>query len=76
MSGLDWFVLVSTLGLIGVYGTWKSRGVRDMGGYFRDRSLHWPTIGLSIMASAGIPDSFRHLGSPFCDIEGQDHYVV
>ena len=51
MSGLDWFVLVGTIGLIGVYGTWKSRGVRDMGGYFRDRSLNWPTIGLSIMAT-------------------------
>ena len=51
MSGLDWFVLVGTIGLIGVYGAWKSRGVRDMGGYFRDRSLNWPTIGLSIMAT-------------------------
>lgn len=51
MSGLDWVVLIGTLGFIGIYGTWKSRGVHDMGTYFRDRSLSWPTIGLSIMAT-------------------------
>ncbi|MBX9812389.1 MAG: hypothetical protein K2Y16_12375 [Burkholderiales bacterium] len=51
MSGLDWLVLVGTLGFIGVYGAWKSRGVRTMETYFRDRSLHWPTIGLGIMAT-------------------------
>lgn len=51
MSVLDWFVLVGTLGFIGVYGAWKTRGVRDMESYFRDDSLRWPTIGLSIMAT-------------------------
>lgn len=51
MSGLDWLVMVGTLGFIGVYGAWKSRGVRDMETYFRDRSLKWPTIGLGIMAT-------------------------
>jgi Na+/proline symporter len=51
VSALDWAVLLGTLGFIGVYGTWKARGVRDMAGYFRDDSLRWPTIGLSIMAT-------------------------
>jgi solute:Na+ symporter, SSS family len=51
VSPLDWAVLLGTLGFIGVYGTWKARGVRDMEGYFRDDTLRWPTIGLSIMAT-------------------------
>lgn len=51
LSSLDWLVLVGTLGFIGVYGAWKSRGVRDMADYFRDRSVSWPTIGLGIMAT-------------------------
>ena len=35
MSALDWIVLVGTLAFIGIYGAWKTRGVRDMEGYFR-----------------------------------------
>ena len=52
MTGLDWVVLVGTLGFIVVYGAWKTRGVRDMDTYFRGgNTLRWPTIGLSIMAT-------------------------
>jgi solute:Na+ symporter, SSS family len=51
VSPLDWVVLLGTLAFIGVYGAWKARGVRDMEGYFRDDTLRWPTIGLSIMAT-------------------------
>jgi solute:Na+ symporter, SSS family len=51
VSALDWVVLLGTLAFIGVYGAWKARGVRDMEGYFRDDTLRWPTIGLSIMAT-------------------------
>lgn len=52
MSGLDWAVLVATIGFIVVYGAWRTRGARDMDAYFRgDYSLRWPTIGLSIMAT-------------------------
>jgi Na+/proline symporter len=52
VSGLDWLVLVGTIGFIVAYGTWKTRGVTDMDGYFRgDNTLRWPTIGLSIMAT-------------------------
>jgi Na+/proline symporter len=48
---LDWIVLVSTLAFIAIYGTLRTRRARDMDSYFQDRSLRWPTIGLSIMAT-------------------------
>lgn len=51
MSGLDWLVLVGTIAFIGIYGWWKTRDTADMRTYFRDDSLRWPTIGLSIMAT-------------------------
>lgn len=51
MSALDWVVLLGTIGFIVGYGSWKSRGVQNMEGYFRDSTLKWPTIGLSIMAT-------------------------
>ena len=51
MTALDWLVLVGTIAFIGVYGWWKTRGTQDMETYFRDQSLRWPTIGLSIMAT-------------------------
>jgi SSS family transporter len=52
LSALDWLVLGGTIAFIVIYGTVRTRGVRDMEGYFRgDQSLRWPTIGLSIMAT-------------------------
>jgi solute:Na+ symporter, SSS family len=52
MSLVDWVVLFGTLGVIVVYGLWKTRGPSDMAGYlhggYRDR---WLTIGLSVMAT-------------------------
>ncbi len=52
MSALDWAVLAGTLAFIGIWGVWKSRGIRDMEGYIRaGNTLKWPTIGLSIMAT-------------------------
>jgi len=52
MSLLDWAVLVSTLAFIAIYGAWRTRGVRDVEGYFLGgQTLRWPTIGLSIMAT-------------------------
>lgn len=51
MSTLDWIVLVGTIGFIVAYGAWKSRDVKSMETYFRDSTLKWPTIGLSIMAT-------------------------
>src|SRR5688500_13410368 len=52
MSTLDWAVLLGTLAFIVIYGTWKSRGSKDIEGYLKgDNSMKWWTIGLSIMAT-------------------------
>ena len=52
MSGLDWFVLAASLVGIVVYGVWRGRGSHDLGGYLlADRTMRWPTITLSIMAT-------------------------
>jgi len=52
MSALDWCVLAGTIGLIVLYGLWKTRGPTSMGEYvhggYRDR---WLTIGLAVMAT-------------------------
>ncbi len=52
MTVLDTVVLVTTLLAIAFYGTWVSRGQRDLQGYLKGGSnLRWGTIGLSIMAT-------------------------
>lgn len=51
MTLLDWIVLIGTIAFIAIYGAWRARGVRDAETYFRDQTLRWPTIGLSIMAT-------------------------
>jgi len=52
VSVLDWVVMAGTIAFIVIYGTWRTRGVRDVEGYFHGgHTLKWPTIGLSIMAT-------------------------
>ena len=52
MSPLDFAVLFGTLLAIAAYGIWKTRGSRDLEGYFRgDHAMKWGTIGLSVMAT-------------------------
>lgn len=52
MNPIDYGVVVLTLLMIVCYGSWKSRGSKDLEGYFKgDSSLKWGTIGLSIMAT-------------------------
>lgn len=52
MSGLDWIILVATIGAIVSYGAWKTRGAKDIDGYLRgNNELGWATIGLSVMAT-------------------------
>ncbi|MFT6500428.1 MAG: Na+/proline symporter [Crocinitomicaceae bacterium] len=52
MSGIDWFVLMSTLILIVAYGTWKTRKNSNLESYLKgNNSENWATIGLSIMAT-------------------------
>ncbi|MDQ3192627.1 MAG: sodium:solute symporter [Bacteroidota bacterium] len=52
MTSLDWIILFSTLAFIVIYGTWKSRGSKNIEGYLKgDNEMKWYTVGLSIMAT-------------------------
>ena len=52
MQALDWIVLVATLLGIVIYGTWKTRGSKNVQDFVRggNRS-NWWTVGLSVMAT-------------------------
>jgi len=52
MQILDWIVLVSTLLFIVVYGSYKTRGSKNVDDYVRGGNKDkWWTIGLSVMAT-------------------------
>ncbi len=52
MTTLDWIVLACTLLLIILYGVFRSRGSKDLEGYFlSNRSMPWYVILLSIMGT-------------------------
>jgi Na+/proline symporter len=52
MQTLDWIVLIATLLTIVVYGTWKTRGSKDVQDYIRGgNTSRWWTVGLSVMAT-------------------------
>lgn len=52
MQLLDWIVLIGTLLLIVGYGTWKTRGSKNVEDYIKGgNESKWWTIGLSVMAT-------------------------
>ena len=52
MSLLDWAVLVGTLLFIVIYGTWRTRGSKDINSYLKGgNDARWWTVGLSVMAT-------------------------
>lgn len=52
MSNFDWIILLGTLLFIVIYGTWKTRGSKDIHGYLLGgNQAKWWTIGLSVMAT-------------------------
>ncbi|MEO6254838.1 MAG: sodium:solute symporter, partial [Ferruginibacter sp.] len=52
MSGIDWIILIVTLGGIIMYGIYKSRTTKNLEGYFlSNRSLPWYLVLLSIMGT-------------------------
>lgn len=52
MQTLDWIVLIGTLATIVGYGTWKTRGSKNVQDYVKGGSdSKWWTIGLSVMAT-------------------------
>src|SRR6195952_860706 len=52
MSLTDWIVLAVTILTIVIYGSWKSRGSKNINSYLLgDQSMPWYTVGLSVMAT-------------------------
>lgn len=52
MTVVDWIVLISFIGFVVLYGTWKSRNTKDVDGYIRaGRTSKWWLVALSIMAT-------------------------
>ena len=52
MNALDYFVLIGTLVGIAAYGTWRTRGKRDLKTYLKGTgNARWLAIGLSVMAT-------------------------
>lgn len=51
MTSLDWVVLIGFLSFVVVYGTWKTRGKKDIKDFLLARKTRWYTVTLSIMAT-------------------------
>src|SRR4030042_2626659 len=52
MRPLDWILMSSFLAFVVAYGVWKTRGKKDMQGFFlANRSTPWYAITISIMAT-------------------------
>jgi solute:Na+ symporter, SSS family len=52
MNLLDWIILFGTLLAIVLYGTWKTRGAKNIESYLKgDNTMKWWMIGVSIMAT-------------------------
>ncbi|WP_020528491.1 sodium:solute symporter [Flexithrix dorotheae] len=69
MTLLDWFVLGGTLLFIVVYGTWKTKGSKDIQGYLLgNKEAQWFTVALSIMATQASAITFLSApGQAFSD---------
>jgi SSS family transporter len=52
MSPIDWTVLCATLGLVVLYGLWRSRGRSSLDQYMlAGRTMPWYAVALSVMAT-------------------------
>jgi Na+/proline symporter len=52
MNTIDWLILFGTLTFIVLYGTWKTRGSKNIETYLKgDNTMKWWMIGISIMAT-------------------------
>jgi solute:Na+ symporter, SSS family len=69
MHPLDWVVLASFLLFVAVYGVWKTRGRKDMPGYFlSNRSTPWYAVTISIMATQASAITFLSMpGQAYVD---------
>jgi Na+/proline symporter len=66
---IDWTVLIATLAIIVGYGTWKTRGSKNVQDYVRGgNTTKWWTIGLSVMATQASAITFLSTtGQAFSD---------
>ncbi|MGV6831702.1 MAG: sodium:solute symporter [bacterium] len=69
LDWLDWVVLIATLATIVGYGTWKTRGSKNVHDYVKGgNSSKWWTIGLSVMATQASAITFLSTtGQAFSD---------
>jgi Na+/proline symporter len=69
VSSIDWAILGASLVGIVLYGLWRGRGNRDLGGYLlADRTMPWPIITVSIMATQASAITFLSTpGQGFAD---------
>jgi SSS family transporter len=59
VNRLDYLVLIATILAIPLYGLWQTRGRASLRQYLRgDSSIHWATIGLSVLATQAGPITF------------------
>jgi len=59
VNRLDYLVLIATILAIPLYGLWRTRGTTSLRQYLRgDSSIHWATIGLSVLATQAGPITF------------------
>ncbi len=69
LNWIDWAVLIATLATIVGYGTWKTRGSKNVQDYVKGgNSTKWWTIGLSVMATQASAITFLSTtGQAFSD---------
>ncbi|WP_299523895.1 sodium:solute symporter [Winogradskyella sp.] len=69
LDWIDWTVLIATLATIVGYGTWKTRGSKNVLDYVRGgNTAKWWTIGLSVMATQASAITFLSTtGQAFSD---------
>lgn len=74
MSWIDWLVLFGTLAFIVLYGTWKSRGTKNVESFLKgDQQLKWWMVGISIMATQASAVTF--LSTPGQAIEDGMRFI-
>src|SRR5690554_2306813 len=51
MQLIDWFILISSLLFIVVYGVWKTRRQQHVNDFLKGNDSNWMTVGISVMAT-------------------------
>jgi Na+/proline symporter len=74
MNLIDWIVLFGTILSIVLYGTWKTKGAKNIEGYLKgDNTMKWWMIGVSIMATQASAITF--LSTPGQAIEDGMRFI-